>query len=166
LFKILGVVLRPPLDAKPRCHADGAADECDCDKSGFEFGSNVAFPRRQCTAVPYNPNLGSVRILSLFNLKFSKKIAPIGIVVSGYADLLKPPNVAALHDGNEIAGLLNAAGQNRQNGFLIDGNRLLDSRCQLGGPRASRFLGDLTPLMRQSTGSQERSRRRNHKPNK
>jgi hypothetical protein len=52
----------------------------------------------------------------------------------------------------------NAAGQNRQNGFLIDGNRLLDSRCQLGGPRASRFLGDLTPVMRRSTGGQQRSR--------
>ena len=36
----------------------------------------------------------------------------------------------------------NAAGQN-QNGFLIGGNRLLDSRRQLGWPCALRFLSDL-----------------------
>jgi hypothetical protein len=35
------------------------------------------------------------------------------------------------------------AGQNRQNVFFIDGNRLLDYRFQLGGPRPFRLLGDL-----------------------
>src|SRR6266851_3537067 len=46
LFKIVGIVLRPPLDAKPRCHADGAADECDCDRPGFEFGSHMGSPKQ------------------------------------------------------------------------------------------------------------------------
>ena len=67
-----GIVLRPPLDAKPRRHADGAADECDCDQSGFEFGSHLAFLHSQCTAVPYTPKGWFRRILSLFNLKYSK----------------------------------------------------------------------------------------------
>jgi hypothetical protein len=108
LFKILRVVLRPPLDAEPRCHADGAADECDCDKSGFEFGSH-------CTAVPYKPNLGSVRILSLFNLKFSKKVAAVGLYVAAqpqptrlFVRLLFSPlrtkSVRRKYESNEIAG--------------------------------------------------------------
>jgi hypothetical protein len=49
-----------------------------------------------------------------------------------------------------------AADQNRQNSFLIDSNRLLYSRCQLGGPRAFRFLRDLRPW-RDDRQVQERS---------
>ena len=49
-----------------------------------------------------------------------------------------------------------AADQNRQNSFLIDSNRLLYSRCQLGGPRAFRFLTDLRPW-RDDRQVQERS---------
>jgi hypothetical protein len=109
LFKILRVVLRPPLDAEPRCHADSAADECDCDKSGFEFGSH-------CAAVPYKLNLGSVRILSLFNLKFSKKVAAVGLYVAAqpqptrlFVRLLFSPlrtkSVRRKCESNEICGL-------------------------------------------------------------
>jgi hypothetical protein len=36
-----------------------------------------------------------------------------------------------------------AADQNRQNSFLIASNRLLDSRCELGGSCAFRALRDI-----------------------
>src|ERR1700730_6339549 len=58
LFKILGIVLRPPLDAKPRRHTDGAADECDCDRPGFELGSHMSSPK--CLAVNLDSYPGDV----------------------------------------------------------------------------------------------------------
>jgi hypothetical protein len=125
-------------------------------------------------AVPYKPNLGSARILSLFNLKFSKKVAAVGLSVSGYADLLKPTYVAARPQPTRLfvrplfSPLLQeawgedrtamklrtsnaTADQNRRNSFLINSSRLLYSRRQLGGPRAFRLLSDLR-LARRSAG--------------
>ncbi len=95
LFKIVGVVLRPPLDAKPRCHADGAADECDCDKPGFEFGSHVAFHADNAPLFHTNRILIPCGYCHSSTSNSPKKSLPFGLAVSGCADLLKPPNVAA-----------------------------------------------------------------------
>ena len=149
-------------------------------KLDFNLDFTRRFPRTQTLPFHGDRILIHCRYYHPSALNSSKKLVPL-VSWSCYADLLRRSNVAAqpqparlfvcltfppLHEkmwgenvraidiAGDIAGS-NAAGQNRQYGFLIDGDRLLDSRCQLGGPRSSGFLGDPWSLTRRTAAVKE-----------
>jgi hypothetical protein len=84
--------------------------------------------------VPY----GALQYLSMLQLSYSPLNYFFGFGLRLYVQKTWGENPTGI-----TLQASNAAGRNRQNSFLISGNRQLDRRSQLDWPCALRFLGDL-----------------------
>jgi hypothetical protein len=139
------------------CHFAGTCAGLDC-------YSHITLPRPPRAAVPYraeswrtckcsrssaanSPQQSILRYCGLWLLMQSSNtvkhcVAATSVNWLVWNSAFTCRTVRTRCDGNRIAGLLNAAGQDFRNSVIPDGDRLFDRHCQLGDAGASGFLGE------------------------